>query len=253
MATNRRQTFLHALAFVLGFSIVFVTLGASVALVGYALHRYIVWVQRIGGVLIILFGLATMGLIKLPFLYVDRRVQMQARPRLGYLSSVLMGVVFSAGWIPCVGPVLAAIYLMASNTRTVSQGALLLAGYSLGLGVPFLITGAALSTMTGFLRRLNRYLNIVSIITGVFLVAIGVLLLFDQFQLLSAWATERLGNGLATAELGASDSGAITLPLAFLAGLLSFLSPCVLPLIPGYLGYLSGAAVMGGSGVSKGE
>ena len=154
-----------SLAFVLGFSLVFVTLGASVALVGYALHRYIVWVQRIGGALIILFGLATMGLIKLPFLYVDRRAQMRTRPRLGYLSSVLMGVVFSAGWIPCVGPVLAAIYLMASNTQTVGQGALLLAGYSLGLGLPFLITGAALSTMTALLRRLNRYLNIVSIIT----------------------------------------------------------------------------------------
>jgi len=253
MATDRRQTFLHALAFVLGFSLVFVTLGASVALVGYALNQYIVWVKRIGGALVILFGLATMGLIKLPFLYVDRRVQMQARPRLGYFSSVLMGVVFSAGWIPCVGPVLAAIYLMASNTQTVAQGALLLAGYSLGLGVPFLVTGAALSTMTGFLRRMNRYLNIVSIITGVFLVAIGVLLLFDRFQLLSAWLTERLGSGLAAAELRGSDTGIVTLPLAFLAGLLSFLSPCVLPLIPGYLGYLSGAAVVGSGGASKGE
>jgi len=253
MVTNRRQTFLHALAFVLGFSLVFVTLGASVALVGYALHRYIVWVQRIGGALIILFGLATMGLIKLPFLYVDRRVQMQARPKLGYLSSILMGVVFSAGWIPCVGPVLAAIYLMASSTQTVGQGALLLGGYSLGLGLPFLITGAALSTMTGFLRRMNRYLNIVSIITGVLLVAIGVLLLLDQFQLLSVWVTDRLGNGLAAAELGSGDTGAITLPLAFLAGLLSFLSPCVLPLIPGYLGYLSGTAVMGSGNASRGE
>lgn len=279
MVTNRRQTFLHALAFVLGFSIVFVTLGASVALVGYALHRYIVWVQRIGGALIILFGLATMGLIKLPFLYVDRRVQMQARPRLGYLSSLLMGVVFSAGWIPCVGPVLGAIYIVASSTQTVGQGALLLGAYSLGLGLPFLITGAALSTMTGLLRRMNRFLNIVSIITGVLLVALGVLLLFDQFQLLlalvterleswwlyrkaealmeviSAWFTERLGSGPAAAELGGKDAGAITLlPLAFAAGLLSFLSPCVLPLIPGYLGYLSGTAVMGtSSGSSRGE
>ena len=246
MITDRKETFFHALAFVLGFSIVFVSLGASVALIGYALHRYIVWVQRVGGALIILFGLATMGLIKLPFLYVDRRVQMQAKPGLGTLSSLLMGVVFSAGWIPCVGPVLAAIYLLASNTQTVGQGALLLAVYSLGLGLPFLLTGAALSTMTGWLRRLNRYLNVVSTITGIFLVIIGILLLLDQFQWLAGWLTERLGAGLATAELSTGDTGTVTLPLAFLAGLLSSLSPCVLPLIPGYLGYLSGAVVMGG-------
>lgn len=245
MVTNRKDTFLHALAFVLGFSIVFVSLGASVALIGYALHRTIVWVQRVGGALIILFGLATLGWVRLPFLYMDRRVQVHPRPGLGLLSSLLMGVVFSAGWIPCVGPVLAAIYLLASNTQTVGQGALLLAAYSLGLGLPFLLTGAALGTMTGWLRRLNRHLNIVSLITGLFLVLIGLLLLLDRFQWLAGWLTERLGTGLATAELSADGTGAVTLPLAFLAGVLSFLSPCVLPLIPGYLGYLSGAVVMG--------
>ena len=251
MLTNRKDTFLHALAFVLGFSIVFVSLGASVAFIGYALTSYIVWVQRIGGVLIIIFGLSTMGLIKLPFLYVDKRVQMQAKPRLGYVSSLLMGVVFSAGWIPCVGPVLAAIYLLASSTQTVGQGALLLAVYSLGLGVPFLITGAALSAMTGLLRRLNRYLNVVSAITGLFLITVGALLLLDQFQLLSVWLTGRLGSGLATAELSSDGTGAVTLPLAFVAGLLSFLSPCVLPLIPGYIGYLSGTVVVGSGGSER--
>jgi cytochrome c-type biogenesis protein len=248
MAVSRRQTFLHALAFVLGFSLVFVSLGASVALVGYALHRYIVWIERVGGALLIVFGLGTMGLIKLPFLYVDRRVQMQAKPQLGYLSSLLMGIVFSAGWIPCVGPVLAAIYLLASNSQTVAKGALLLAAYSLGLGLPFLITGAAFSVMTGLLRRLNRYLDAISKVTGLFLLAIGVLLLFDQFQPLSGWIIARLGSGLATAELSGGDASTVTLPLAFLAGLLSFLSPCVLPIIPGYLGYLSGAAVLASSG-----
>ena len=253
MVANRRQTFLHALAFVLGFSMVFVALGASVALVGYAFHRYVVWLQRIGGLLIIIFGLSTMGLIKLPFLYVDRRVQMRAKPRLGYLSSVLMGVFFSAGWIPCVGPVLAAIYLLASNTQTAGEGAMLLAAYSLGLGVPFLVTGAAFSTMTSLLRRMNRYLNVVSVVTGLFLVAIGALLLLDQFQLLTGWFTQRFGAGLAAAELSGDSSGVITLPLAFVAGLLSFLSPCVLPLIPGYLGYLSGAVVMGAGASSKGD
>ena len=246
MVTSRRDTFLHALAFVLGFSAVFVALGASAAFIGYALSSYIVWVQRIGGLLVIIFGLSTMGLIRLPFLYVDRRVQSQVNPRLGYLSSLLMGVFFSAGWIPCVGPVLAAIYLLASNTQTAGQGALLLAVYSLGLGLPFLITGAAFSTMTGWLRRLNRYLNIVSIITGIFLVAVGALLALDQLRMLSAWFTSCLGAGLVATEFSAGGTSTVTLPLAFVAGLLSFLSPCVLPLIPAYIGYLSGTVVMGG-------
>jgi cytochrome c-type biogenesis protein len=245
--TSRKSVFLHAVAFVLGFSIVFVSLGASVAFIGYALSQWMLWIQRVGGLLIVVFGLSTMGLIKLPFLYMDRRVQYRKRPSLGYASSVLMGIFFSAGWIPCVGPVLAAIYLLASNTRTAAQGALLLAIYSLGLGIPFLVTGAAFSTMTGILRRLNRHLRVVSIITGLLLVAIGALLLLDQFTALAGWLTARLGTGLATAELSGDPSARITFPLAFAAGFLSFLSPCVLPLIPGYLSYLSGAAVTSSS------
>jgi len=250
--TDRKDTFLHALAFVLGFSAVFVALGASAAFINYALSSYMIWVQRIGGVLVIIFGLSTMGLIKVPFLYMDKRVHRPVDPRLGYLSSLLMGVFFSAGWIPCVGPVLAAIYLLASNTQTVGQGALLLAVYSLGLGLPFLITGAALSTMTDRLRRLNRYLNIVSIVTGLFLIALGALLALDQLRLLSAWFTGHLGSGLAAAELPSGGMDAVTLPLAFVAGLLSFLSPCVLPLIPAYIGYLSGAVVMGSDSAQRG-
>jgi cytochrome c-type biogenesis protein len=240
--------FLHAVAFVLGFSIVFVALGASVAYVGLALSRWMLWIQRIGGMIIVVFGLSTMGLVKLPFLYMDRRVQYRKRSRLGYVSSLLMGVFFSAGWIPCVGPVLAAIYFLASSTQTASQGALLLAVYSLGLGIPFLVTGAAFSTMTGILRRLNRHLRVVSIITGLFLVVIGALLVLDQFTVLAGWLTSRLGTGLATAELSTDPSATITYPIAFAAGFLSFLSPCVLPLIPGYLSYLSGAAVTSGTG-----
>jgi cytochrome c-type biogenesis protein len=224
--------------------VMFILLGASVAFLGLLLNRAIVWMQRVGGVVIIVLGLSTLGLLKLPFLYTDRRIHVGAKPRLGYLSSLLMGVFFSAGWIPCVGPVLAAIYLLAGSTQTVGQGALLLATYSLGLGLPFMITGAALSTIGGWLQRVNRHLRVVSIVTGLLLLAIGILLLFDQFQLLSILLAERLGGGLGIAEVSIGESGAITLPLAFLAGLLSFFSPCVVPLIPGYLGYLSGTVLL---------
>jgi cytochrome c-type biogenesis protein len=154
-----------------------------------------------------------------------------------------------------VGPVLAAIYFLASDTQTVAQGALLLAVYSAGLGVPFLATGAAFSTMTGWLRKLNRYLGLVSKITGLFLIFVGVLLFMDRLALIANWFVARFGTGLASLELGA-DAGAsvVTLPIALAAGLLSFLSPCVLPLIPAYIGYLSGTAVAGSpAGPARGQ
>jgi cytochrome c-type biogenesis protein len=271
MAANRWQTFSHALAFVIGFSLVFVVLGASVAFFGYALNTFLPTFVKIGGAILILFGLQVLGVFGWiadrvraaggernalgrayingvdtlgRVMYTEGRVQKQVDRRWGYLSSALMGVFFSAGWIPCVGPVLAAIYLLASDTATVAQGALMLLVYSLGLGLPFLVTGAALSRITPLLRRMNRHLGLVSKITGLFLLVVGVLLFNDRLSLLSTWLISRFGTGLASVELGSGGaSAAVTLPIAFVAGLLSFLSPCVLPLIPAYIGYLSGTAV----------
>ncbi len=270
----RRQTFSHALFFVLGFSLVFVTLGASVAFFGFALNAYLPTVVKIGGVILILFGLQVAGVLDGiarwlgrrgwdanplgagyialvgglgRLMYAEGRVHMRADRRLGYFSSLLIGVFFSAGWIPCVGPVLAAIYLLASDTKTVAQGALLLLVYSAGLGIPFLLTGLAFGSMTGWLRRLNRHLGIVSKITGAFLIFVGILLFMDQLAFIASLVVARFGTGLASLELGGGISSAVTIPIAFVAGLLSFLSPCVLPLIPAYIGYLSGAAVVEGA------
>jgi cytochrome c biogenesis protein CcdA len=162
---TRRSVFLHALAFVLGFSTVFVVLGASVAFIGFALNQYLPTFVKIGGLILIVFGLYVSGALSwiadkirqaggdrnllgrayiagvdglARLMYTEGRVHVKADHRLGYLSSFLMGIFFSAGWIPCVGPVLAAIYLLASDTQTVAQGALLLLAYSAGLGIPFL-------------------------------------------------------------------------------------------------------------------
>ncbi len=267
---HRWRTFGHALAFVAGFSTVFVVLGASVAFFGYALNRYLPTVVKIGGVIVILFGLqiagaldGVAGLVRrtgadrtvpgrvyLAFLdglarliYTEGRLQVRADRRWGYLSSAATGVFFSAGWIPCVGPVLAAIYFLASDTQTVAQGALLLAVYSAGLGIPFLLTGAAFSTMTGWLHRLNRHLGIVSRLTGLLLIFVGVLLAMDRLAFIAHLLVARFGTGLASLELESASTTAVTVPIAFVAGLLSFLSPCVLPLIPAYIGYLSGTAL----------
>lgn len=269
---SRWQTFFHALAFVAGFTLVFVILGASVAFVGYALNAWMPTIAMIGGIILILFGLQVVGVF--PWLagriraaggdgnalghgfiafsdglsrlmYTEGRVQVQADRRWGYFTSFMMGIFFSAGWIPCIGPVLSAILLLAGDTQTVAQGALLLLVYSIGLGIPFLITGAALATVTPWLRKMNRYMGIVSKITGIFLIFIGVLLLTDRLTLIAGRFVALFGMGLASLELGAAS--AVTLPIAFIAGLLSFLSPCVLPLIPAYIGYLSGTAVADGA------
>jgi cytochrome c-type biogenesis protein len=268
--SNRWLVFSHALAFVVGFSLVFVTLGASVAFFGYAINAFLPTFVKFGGILLIVFGLQVLGLfgwiadrvraaggdknavgaayVKAVdglsrLMYTEGRVQAKVDRKWGYLSSALMGVFFSAGWIPCVGPVLAAIYFLASDTATVGQGALLLLVYSAGLGIPFLLTGAAFGSIAPALRKMNRHLGIVSKITGLFLIAIGVLLFNDRMALIANMLVSRFGTGLASFEGGLGASSVVSLPIAFIAGLLSFLSPCVLPLIPAYIGYLSGTAL----------
>jgi cytochrome c-type biogenesis protein len=171
---QRRATFLHALFFVLGFTVIFVALGATASFVGQLLNRHIYTLQRIGGIVVIVFGLHTIGVIKIPFLYYEARAEMKARPKLGYLSSFLIGLVFAAGWTPCVGTVLSAIFFLAADTQTAGQGMVLLAAFSLGLGLPFLLVGGAFETIAPWLRKLNRRLNVVSVISGVFLIAVGV-------------------------------------------------------------------------------
>ncbi|NOZ29281.1 MAG: hypothetical protein GXP39_14690 [Chloroflexi bacterium] len=275
---RQNSTFLHAVAFVAGFGLVFTLLGASVGLVGYILYGFLPLIQQIGGVVLIVFGLVTMGafgwlsdrirrrpdwqqqawsrtLVSVldfftSLLYTERRAQMRVTRR-GYLPSFLTGIFFSAGWVPCVGPILAAILLLASQQQTVAQGTLLLAVYTLGLGIPFLITGAAFSTVTPLLRRLNRHARIVSWISGLFLILVGWLLFTDQLRMLSNSFLGMFGQGLVSVEAQFETGAGISIPLAFLAGLLSFFSPCVLPLIPGYIGYLSGASLAGSTEATR--
>jgi len=185
--TDRRATFLHALSFVLGFSAVFVALGASVGLIGYLLYDFMPAIQKIGGVLLVAFGLHHMGLLKIPFLYQERRIEFKGDPRLGYLSSLLVGVFFGAGWTPCIGVTLSGILLLAGNAATVGRGAFLLAVYSAGLGIPFLLMGLALDRLSGWLQGLNRRMNVVSIISGLFLIGMGIIVYTNTIGKLNAW------------------------------------------------------------------
>lgn len=173
---DRWITFAHGLAFVLGFSVVFVTLGAAASALGALLYDARQWLARIGGVVVILFGLHTMGVISIPLLNYDTRRQV-APVGGGLASSALMGVFFSAGWAPCVGPVLGAVLTLALSGGQLGQGVILLSAYSAGLAVPFLLAALGVGQLAELMRTHSRTVRIISIGTGVVMVIVGVLLL----------------------------------------------------------------------------
>lgn len=183
---RRRAALLHALLFVAGFSLIFMLLGASATALGRALNYYQVWLQRIGGALIILFGLLCLGVFKVGLLTQERRLHLERKP-VGYLGSVLVGMAFAAGWTPCIGPVLGGILGLAATSSDVSRGMLLLGVYSAGLAVPFLIAAAALESFLGWFQRFRRFLPWVMRVSGVLLIVVGVLLMTGDFTRLAGW------------------------------------------------------------------
>jgi cytochrome c-type biogenesis protein len=186
MSDRRRAALGHALLFVLGFSLVFVLLGASATALGRALNYYQQWLQRIGGALIIGFGLVCLGVVRLRFLTEERRIQVERKP-VGYLGSALVGMAFGAGWTPCIGPVLGAILGLAATTQDLARGMVLLAVYSAGLAVPFLIAAVALDSFLQWFQGFRRYLPWVMRVSGVLLIFVGVLMVTGEFTRLAGW------------------------------------------------------------------
>ncbi len=182
----RRRTLFHSLFFILGFTLVFVALGASATYVGNFFQENQALIRQVGGVIVILLGIHITGLVKLKFLEREKRYEFNDKP-LGYLGSVLVGIAFAAGWTPCIGPILASILLYASTSDNVGGGIILLVAYSLGLGVPFLISALAFNTFLTYFSRFNRYLRIVSIVSGIFLVIVGLLLIFDCLSIFAQY------------------------------------------------------------------
>jgi cytochrome c-type biogenesis protein len=185
----KRIVLVNSGLFVAGFSTVFVGLGASATFVGRFLLTYQGTLTRVAGVIIILFGLYVMGAIHPRWLMADRRVHLDRKPR-GHLGSYLVGTAFAAGWTPCVGPILGAILLMASTSEGVLHGMVLLTAYSLGLGLPFLATSLALNTFLERFTALSRHMRTISLVSGGFLVVVGVLIFLDAFTVFSAFLTE---------------------------------------------------------------
>jgi len=187
--SSRWETIFHGIAFVLGFSAVFVLLGVATSALGSLLFDLSIWIARIGGVVVILFGLHMTGLIRIPFLLYDMRVHALPEKNLGYLSSVLMGVFFSAGWSPCVGPVLGAILTVTLSGGSVLLGIKLLSAYSAGLAIPFLIAAIGIGWVTMLLKRYGTVLHYIEVIMGVLLIIVGLMLMFGIFEYMA-----RFGN-----------------------------------------------------------
>jgi len=183
--SNRFITFTHGLAFVLGFSLVFITLGVASSALGGLLFNLRGVLEKVGGVVVIIFGLHMTGVFRIPFLEYDTRVQQLPDRKWGYLSSALMGIFFSAGWAPCVGPVLGAILTLSMNGGSISQGVSLLSAYSAGLAIPFLFAALGIGWVSATLRKYGKVMHYVEIVMGVVLVIIGIMLFAGIFEIIA--------------------------------------------------------------------
>lgn len=184
----RWVTLKNSLLFILGFSLVFISFGASATLIGQVFLNHQQVLRKLGGILIVIFGLVIMGVLKIPFLMSYKQIQFQSRPA-GAIGSVLVGVAFAAGWTPCVGPILGTILLYASTTQSVMNGVQLLMFYSIGLGLPLLATSLAVNFFLTSFQRAKDYLWVVSLISGIFLITVGIMIFTNSFTLLVAWLT----------------------------------------------------------------
>ena len=183
---TRREALLHAVAFVCGFSLIFLALGAGATAFGQVMIRYRDVISRAGGVLIIVFGLHLLGAFSLGFLARDTRVHLANKP-LGYLGTLVVGIAFGAGWSPCIGPILGAILTLAANEGDLGRGMALLGAYSLGLAVPFLAAALAVDRFLAVFARVRHRMVWVNRTAGVLLVLVGMLLASNRFTMLSSW------------------------------------------------------------------
>jgi cytochrome c-type biogenesis protein len=176
----------HSLFFIMGFSLVFILMGASATYIGQLLAQYQYWIMKGGGVLIILLGIHFTGIINIPFLQMEKRFEMRKKP-LGYAGSFLVGVAFAAGWTPCIGPILSTILIYASTSKSFATGIVLLTYYSIGLGIPFFLSSLAFNSFLSAFDKIKRYMRVINLVSGLFLIGIGILFLTDTFQEINSY------------------------------------------------------------------
>ena len=183
-AAQRARTLLHALAFIAGFTIIFILIGLSAGALGSVFAQHKDTIARIGGVVIIILGLNMMGVFKIPMLMMDKRLQMQ-NPNRSLLASFLVGIGFAAGWSPCIGPILSAVLVIAANNPP--QAVPLLFAYSMGLAVPFFLTALAINFVLPMLNKIKRFLPVIEISSGAILVGAGIILVTGSFLRIAGW------------------------------------------------------------------
>lgn len=185
-ASARRQVLLASIAFVLGFSSVFIALGASASAIGEFLMSRLPLLGKIAGVLIIVFGLHTMGVFRLRFLETEKRIHTSRKPA-GLVGSFFVGIAFAFGWTPCIGPILGGILTIAGSRDSIGEGIRLLAIYSMGLGIPFLLTAVAVDRFFAATARIRRYYHAIEVASGALLVAIGLLIFTNRFTIIARY------------------------------------------------------------------
>jgi cytochrome c-type biogenesis protein len=186
---NRKATFVHASLFVLGFSLIFILLGASASFLGQFFRQYELWIARIGGGIIVLLGLHLSGVFRLTPLMQEKRIHLHDKPA-GYIGTLGVGMAFGAGWTPCIGPILGAILTYGFSQDTMWAGVGLLSVYSLGLAVPFLVAALALDWFLQTFKRFRHWIPIVEKASGVLLILLGLLLITGKFTVMSSWLTK---------------------------------------------------------------
>jgi cytochrome c-type biogenesis protein len=184
----RRRALLMSLAFVLGFSLVFIGLGASATAIGALLMDHLNLLGKIAGVVIILFGLHMMGVLRIGFLYSEKRMQTSGKPA-GFFGAMLVGIAFAFGWTPCIGPILSAILAVASVQESVGEGVKLLAVYSAGLGVPFIATSLAINRFLAVSARIRKHYHAIEVVSGALLIVVGVLIFTNRFTVIAQLLT----------------------------------------------------------------
>ena len=196
---SRRTALIHSLLFILGFTLIFLALGATATALGQLLNYQRIWISRIGGLLIIVFGLYMLGVFNISLFSRERRVHIADKP-VGYLGTLLVGVAFGAGWTPCIGPILGSILTYAASSADLARGVWLLLAYSLGLAVPFLLSAIAVERFLDFFTRMKRHMNWITRTSGVLMVAVGILMMTNYFTvlagLLNQYTPESLRNRL---------------------------------------------------------
>jgi cytochrome c-type biogenesis protein len=190
--TIRQQTIIHSLLFIGGFTLIFVLLGASATFIGGYLQSKMELFRKIGGILIILFGVHITGLIPINMLLGEKKISLQRKPA-GYIGSIVVGIAFAAGWTPCIGPILASILMVASAENTVLKGMALLLTYSMGLAIPFFLSSLALHQFILVFNRFKKYIRMFEIVTGLFLIIVGAMVFSNYLSILGRYSTMIMG------------------------------------------------------------